>query len=87
MSIELKPETQEMIKHHVGIGIYTDADDVIIKALKLLTEWEAGYRQWEEEVRNKVEISAKQLDRGEGIDLDIVVARLQEKLRQPREKQ
>ena len=30
MSIELKPETQEMIKHHVGTGIYTDADDVIM---------------------------------------------------------
>ncbi len=86
MSIQLKPEIQEMIKSHIDTGIYTDANDVIIKALKLLTEWEKGYKQWEEEVRKKVEIAAEQLDRGEGIDLDIVVARLQEKLRQARDK-
>ncbi len=86
MSIELKPEIQEIIKSHISTGIYTDVDDVILKALKLLAEWEEGYRQWEEEVRKKVEISAEQLDKGEGIDLDIVVDKLQEKLRKAREK-
>lgn len=87
MSIELKPETQEMIKSHVDTGIYTDADDVIIKALQLLSEWEKSYKQWEEEVKRKVEISAEQLDRGEGIKLEIVVDKLREKLRQAKEKQ
>lgn len=86
MSIQLKPEIQEMIKSHIDTGIYTDANDVVIKALKLLTEWEEGYKQWEEEVRKKVEIAAEQLDRGEGIDLNIVVARLREKLRQARDR-
>jgi len=86
MSIQLKPEIQEMIKSHIDTGIYTDANDVVIKALKLLTEWEEGYKQWEEEVRKKVEIAAEQLDRGEGIDLNIVVAKLREKLRQARDR-
>lgn len=85
MSIELKPETQEMIKSHVDTGIYTDADDVIIRALQLLSEWEEGYKQWEKEVRKKVEISAEQLDRREGIKLEIVVDQLREKLRQATE--
>ncbi len=53
MSIELKPEIQEIIKSHINTSIYTDANDVILKALKLLAEWEEGYRQWEEEVRKK----------------------------------
>ncbi|MBK1987194.1 type II toxin-antitoxin system ParD family antitoxin [Sphaerospermopsis aphanizomenoides BCCUSP55] len=87
MNIELKPETQEMIKSHVDTGIYTDADEVIVKALQLLAEWEEDYKQWEEEVRKKVEISAEQLDRGEGIKLEIVVEQLREKLRQAKEEQ
>ncbi|QLE56671.1 type II toxin-antitoxin system ParD family antitoxin [Nostoc sp. TCL26-01] len=87
MSIELKPETQQMIKSHIATGIYADADDVIIRALNLLAEWEEGYRQWEEEARKKIEIAAEQLDRGEGIDAEVVIARLQEKLRQAKEAQ
>lgn len=85
MSIELKPETQEMIKSHVDTGIYTDADEVIVKALQLLAEWEEDYKQWEDEVRKKVEISAEQLDRGEGMKLEIVVEQLREKVRQAKE--
>lgn len=81
MSIQLKPEIQDMIKSHIDTGIYTDADDVIIKALKLLKEWEAGYKQWEEEVIKKIELADQQLNRGEGIDGEVVMARLQEKLR------
>jgi antitoxin ParD1/3/4 len=55
--------------------------------LKLLVEWEKGYQQWVEETRQKVEVAIEQLDRGEGIDGEVVVEQLREKLRKAREKQ
>jgi antitoxin ParD1/3/4 len=55
--------------------------------LKLLDKWEEGYQNWVEETRQKVEVAAEQLDRGEGIDGEIVVERLRDKLRKVRENQ
>ena len=55
---------------------------VISKALKLLDEWEKGYQKWVEETRQKVEVAVEQLERGEGIDGEVVVERLRSKLHQ-----
>ncbi|MHC5825056.1 MAG: type II toxin-antitoxin system ParD family antitoxin, partial [Nostoc sp.] len=46
-----------------------------------------GYQQWVGETREKVEVAIEQLDRGEGIDGDVVVEQLREKLRKAREAQ
>ncbi len=64
-----------------------DAEEVLSKALKLLLDWEKGYQQWVEETRQKVEVAIVQLDRKEGIDGEVVVEQLREKLRKAREKQ
>ena len=58
---------------------------MISKALKLLLEWDKGYQNWVEETRKKVDVAIEQLDRGEGIDGDIVISQLRDKLRQARE--
>ena len=58
---------------------------MISKALKLLLEWDKGYQNWVEETREKVDVAIEQLDRGEGIDGDIVISQLRDKLRQARE--
>ncbi|BDA67588.1 hypothetical protein CAL7716_017540 [Calothrix sp. PCC 7716] len=55
--------------------------------LKPKDEWEKGYYTWVEETRHKVEVAAQQLDRGKGIDGEIVVARLREKLCKAKENQ
>ncbi len=52
-----------------------------------MLEWEQGYQQWVEETRQKVEVAIEQLDRGEGIDGEVVIEGLREKLRQAREAQ
>jgi antitoxin ParD1/3/4 len=44
MKIQLQPETEELIRAYIATGHYTNADDVIIKALKVLSEWEKGYQ-------------------------------------------
>ncbi|MBD2420348.1 type II toxin-antitoxin system ParD family antitoxin [Anabaena cylindrica FACHB-243] len=62
-------------------------NEVITKALKLLSEWEKGYQEWEQETREKLAVGLAQVEQGEVIDGDVVMARLHEKIRQARESQ
>lgn len=85
MNIQIKPELEQIIQAQIATGRYSNPEEVISKALKLLLEWEKGYQQWVEETREKVEVAIDQLDRGEGIDGEVVVEQLREKLRKARE--
>ena len=87
MNIQIKPELEEIIAAQIATGRYTNPEDVISKALKLLLEWDKGYQNWVEETREKVDVAIEQLDRGEGIDGDVVISQLRDKLRQARERQ
>jgi antitoxin ParD1/3/4 len=87
MNIQVKPETQALIQAYIATGHYTNADEVIIKALKLLAEWEKGYQEWEQETRAKLAVGLAQVEQGEVINGDVVMARLHEKIRQARESQ
>ncbi|QMS88761.1 type II toxin-antitoxin system ParD family antitoxin [Nostoc edaphicum CCNP1411] len=87
MNIQIKPELEQIIQAQIATGRYSNPEEVISKALKLLLEWEKGYQQWVEETREKVEVAIDQLDRGEGIDGEVVVEQLREKLRKARELQ
>ena len=87
MNIQVKPETQELIQAYIATGHQTNADEVIIKALKLLSEWEKGYQEWEQETREKLAVGLAQVEQGEVIDGNVVMARLHEKIRQARESQ
>ncbi|WP_016949017.1 type II toxin-antitoxin system ParD family antitoxin [Anabaena sp. PCC 7108] len=85
MTIQIKPELEQIIQAQIATGRYTNPEDVISKALKLLLEWDKGYQNWVEETREKVDVAIEQLDRGEGIDGDVVISQLRDKLRQARE--
>ncbi|MFN6394594.1 MAG: type II toxin-antitoxin system ParD family antitoxin [Aphanizomenon sp.] len=85
MNIQIKPELEEIIAAQIATGRYTNPEDVISKALKLLLEWDKGYQNWVEETREKVDVAIEQLDRGEGIDGDVVISQLRDKLREARE--
>ncbi|BAY61830.1 hypothetical protein NIES22_18970 [Calothrix brevissima NIES-22] len=87
MYIQLKPEHEQFIQAQMATGRYENADDVIAKALKLLEEWEKGYQEWEEETRQKIAIGLAQIERGEVVDGEVVMARLTEKIRKARENQ
>ena len=87
MKIQLKPETEELIQAYIATGHYTNADEVIIKALKLLSDWEKGYQEWEQETIKKVVVGLAQIERGEVVESAVVMARLQEKIRMARENQ
>ncbi|HYX18031.1 MAG TPA: type II toxin-antitoxin system ParD family antitoxin [Nostoc sp.] len=85
MNIQIKPELEQIIQAQIATGRYANPEEVISKALKLLSEWEKGYQQWVEETREKVEVAIEQLDRGEGIDGEVVVEQLRDKLRKAKE--
>jgi antitoxin ParD1/3/4 len=87
MNIRLKPEDEQFIRAQIAKGTYENPEEVISKALKLLEECDKDYQKWVEETRKKVEVAVEQLDRGEGIDGEVVVERLREKLRKARDNQ
>jgi antitoxin ParD1/3/4 len=83
MTIALKPEQEAFIQAQIATGRYTDAVSVIAEALGLL-EKRNRYDDWVEDIRAKIDIAAAQLDRGEGIDGEIVIAQLRAKLQEAR---
>lgn len=85
MNIHLNSKQEQFIQAEIARGKYENASEVINQALKLLEDWEKGYQNWVEETRHKVEVAATSLDQGKGIEGEVVVEHLREKLRQARE--
>ncbi|MEG4503117.1 type II toxin-antitoxin system ParD family antitoxin [Microcoleus sp. F6_B4] len=87
MNITLKPEQSELIQQKLNSGKYNNAEEVIAEALQLLSQRDREYETWVEETREKVDVAIEELRRGEGIDGNVVIAQLKEKLRQARQEQ
>jgi antitoxin ParD1/3/4 len=79
MNISLKPEHEQFIKSQIENGKFTNVDEVISEAFKLL---EAQSRL--EELRQKIVIGTQQIANGQVTDGEIVFARLQEKINRRR---
>lgn len=82
MNIVIKPELEKIIQEKILSGKYQSAERVIEDALKLL-EKRDKYDKWVEEVGEKIDIAAEQLDRGEGLDGETAINQLRQRLRQP----
>ncbi len=87
MSIALRLEQEQFIQQKLESGKYRSADEVIFEAFRLLEERDKHYEQWLQDTRQKVQAGLEQLDRGEGIDGEVVMARFREKIRIARENQ
>ncbi|MGL6344971.1 MAG: type II toxin-antitoxin system ParD family antitoxin [Waterburya sp.] len=79
MNITIKQELEKFIQQQIKSGKYESADRVIEEALNLLEKREQ-YDLWVEEVREKIDIAATQLDRGEGVDGESVIEQMRQKL-------
>ncbi len=84
MNIALKPEQEQFIQSQIERGRFKSADEAVDKALKLLENQEQ-YQSWIEDTRQKVEVAVAELDRGEGVELDLVIDRLQQKFQSAKE--
>jgi len=87
MTITLKSEQEKFIQEKLKTGKYKTVDAVIIEAFRLLEQRDKHYEKWLEETRKKVAVGLEQLNRGEGIEGEIVINRFKEKLRALREAQ
>ena len=79
MKLTLKPEHQKLIEAKLDTGRYANPDEIIAEALQLLSKRDQ-YQQWAEEVGQKIDITAEQLDRSEGIDGETAIAQLRTRL-------
>lgn len=86
MAIALTPNQENRLQQMVDKGHYDSVDAALAAALELLEERDRQYEQWVTETREKLQVGIAELDRGEGLDGEVVIGRLQEKLRQARER-
>ena len=79
MNIALKPEQEQFIQSQIDRGRFKSADEAVSQAFKLLENQEREYQSWIEDTRQKVEVAVAELERGEGVELDLVIDRLQQR--------
>jgi antitoxin ParD1/3/4 len=85
MSITLTSEQENFVQNLLSTRHYQKSEDVIQAALNLLEEYGIQYEQWVNETQEKVEVGLQELERGEGIDLDVVMEQLKAKVQNARE--
>ncbi len=81
MNIILNPKLENLIQKQIISGRYTSIDNVLEEALTLL-EKRNEYEQWIEEIEQKIDIAAQQLEKGEGIDGETAINQLRENLQE-----
>jgi antitoxin ParD1/3/4 len=73
MAIVLKPEHERFIQSQIDAGQFSNPEQVIDTAFRLLEQQSAEYLQWVNGVREKVTIARDEVARGEVLDGETVV--------------
>jgi antitoxin ParD1/3/4 len=84
MSIALKPEQQQFIQQQIALGRFGSEEEVLEKALQLLSSQYREYDDWVEDTRAKIDEAQAEIDRGEGIPLDTAMTQLRDLLHRNR---
>jgi antitoxin ParD1/3/4 len=84
MSLALKPEQQQFIQQQIALGRVGSEEEVLEKALQLLSSQYLEYDNWVADTRAKIDEAQQEIDRGEGIPLDIAMAQRRSQLHQNR---
>ena len=71
MNVSLTPELEKLVNERVRSGMYSSASEVIREALRLLNQQEGVRQRKLEELRKEIQIGIDQIERGEGVPLDI----------------
>lgn len=82
MTIQLKPEQENFVKAQVASGKYNSPQEVVDKMFLVFERVQDDYEQWLQETRLKIDEGIESLERGEGVDGEIVLNRLRERLHQ-----
>ncbi len=84
MAIVLKPEQEQFIQSQIDAGQFSNPEQVIDTAFRLLEQQSAEYLQWVKEVRGKIAIAQDEVARGEVLDGETVVNDILERFRKAR---
>ena len=84
MAIVLKPEQERFIQSQIDAGQFSNPEQVIDTAFRLLEQQSAEYLQWVEDVRGKIAIAQDEVARGEVLDGETVVNDILERFRKAR---
>ncbi|MCB1183482.1 type II toxin-antitoxin system ParD family antitoxin [bacterium] len=87
MNVSVGKEFEQFVREKVESGNYASASEVVRDGLRLLREKEQLFEARLEAFRNEIQVGLDQLDRGEGLDSEIVMAELRAKLDAMREAQ
>ena len=79
MTINLKPELEQLIQKDIQRGSYQSVEDFIERAIQALHEEEDLLWESKDAIHQEIGRGLAELDRGEGMPGDISRARLQQK--------
>jgi antitoxin ParD1/3/4 len=85
MTIQLKPEQEKFIQAQIASGKYSSSEEVIEKMFAVFERLQSEYDDWIAETRHKVDIATAEIERGEGLDGETVIAKLLERFKKARE--
>jgi antitoxin ParD1/3/4 len=80
MTIQLKPEQEKFLKAQVASGKYNSSQEVVDKMFLVFEKIQNDYEQWLEETQIKISEGIESLESGKGIDGEIVINRLRQRL-------
>ncbi len=83
MNLTLKPELENFIQQEILVGKYASPNEAIKAALNLL-QFKNSTERLAAELRGQIDIAVAQLDRGEGVDGESIIASLRAKLQAAR---
>jgi antitoxin ParD1/3/4 len=86
MKVTLKPDQERFIQSQIAKGQFTNVDEVIDVAFRLLEKLSGEYAEWVEETRQKVDVAIAEIERGDVLDGETFVSQILDKFRQAREK-
>lgn len=85
MTIQLKPEQEKFIEEQVASGKYSSAEEVVDKMFLVFERLQSEYEEWVTETRTKIDVATAEIERGEGLDGETVIAKLLERFKKARE--
>ena len=85
MRIQLKPEQENFVKAQVASGKYNSPEEVVDKMFFVFERFQGEYEEWVRETRQKVDVAMAEIERGEGIDGETVMAEILERFKKVRE--
>jgi antitoxin ParD1/3/4 len=84
MNISLTPQLEAFVQEKVASGLYSSASEVVRDALRMLEEQDRVKATKLEMLRREIQKGIDELDRGEGIPLDVEEIKQEAKRRKER---